>query len=57
MLNCQLFLTMLLIIHRLDLGKFLPCPPDAVFAMDPQITSLCGAVEPQRLVQHKLRIQ
>jgi len=38
--DCQLVLTKFDIIHRIDLGKFLPCPSDAVFAMDPHINSV-----------------
>jgi hypothetical protein len=37
-------LTQFEIIHRLDLGKFLPSQSEAVFAMDRQITSLCECI-------------
>ena len=63
--ECQLVLTMFEITHRIDLGKVLRFPPDAIFAMEPQITSVCVCV-PFHLnwlknvtfvTKHKLRIQ
>jgi len=39
--DCQLVLTKFDIIHRLDLGKFIPSQTAALFAKAPQIRNPC----------------